>query len=107
MDVELNPNHAEFPLRVLVEDLFRSFAARAAEQGVELIFTPNSQLPEFIESDFQRIREILFDFLENALNATKAGIVDVSVELMDESSLRIEVNDSGTGMEAGQQGELF
>jgi two-component system CitB family sensor kinase len=80
----------------------------AAEQGVELIVTADSHLDASAD-EAQTVLTVLGNLVDNALEAL-LGQPDprrVSVELSDESGLRIVVADTGPGIAADVVNDIF
>jgi two-component system, sensor histidine kinase and response regulator len=62
--------------------------------------------------DAQRVRQVLLNYLSNAVKFTSAGQIDVRVKLKPSrlegfQTLRFEVSDTGIGLSAEQQTKLF
>ena len=74
---------------------------RAEEKDLSLVYEWSSRMPESIESDPSRLRQLLFNLVNNAIKFTERGKIRVLAGL-DESSLpprfRIDVCDSGIGI---------
>ena len=60
-----------------------------------------------IESDDQRLRQILLNLLSNAAKFTEAGKIELSVERNGDGWVRFAVRDTGIGMNAEQVKRLF
>ena len=57
--------------------------------------------------DRQRVRQILVNLVGNALKFTESGEVEVVAARTDDARYRIEVRDTGPGISADQQEEIF
>ncbi|WP_395310259.1 sensor histidine kinase [Mycobacterium sp. AMU20-3851] len=75
--------------------------AQADERGIALTVTEDTQLPSDVVLTGQELVTVLGNLIDNAMDACDRGDpwVEVTV-LQDESTLRITVADSGTGMDA-------
>ena len=60
-----------------------------------------------IESDVQRLRQILLNLLSNAAKFTDNGNIDLTVERRGDGWVRFLVRDTGIGMSPEQIGKLF
>jgi signal transduction histidine kinase/ActR/RegA family two-component response regulator len=80
-----------------INDLFRS---RFDEKKVSLSITIGRFLPTLIQTDPMRLRQILFNLVDNALKFTHTGIVRLSFELSatNRQLMVITVEDTGIGM---------
>ncbi len=107
---KLQTEQIETPLpRVLVEvdSLVRP---RVLGKGVELRTILQSSLPDRIISDPTRLRQILLNLVGNAAKFTEKGRIEVRTRIDrsgNESKLRVEVEDTGSGMTAEQAALLF
>ena len=98
-----------FDLKPVVDDLHHIQSVVAAGKGVGLTVR-GIERPLIGLSDPDRIRQILNNFLSNALKFTAMGGVDVAVETVGEGSARrltLSVTDSGSGMAAETRDNLF
>ena len=99
----LVPELREFPLEDVLEPLVAQSRALAAERGLRLRHVPTRA---WIRSDPQLLRRVLQNFLANALRYTERGEVLIGVR-RNGDRLRIEVHDTGPGIEPTQRGAIF
>ena len=99
----LVPEPRAFPLAEVLEPLVGQFGAIAAERGLQLRFVPTRA---WVRSDPQLLRRVLQNFLANALRYTERGSVLLGVRRHGDA-LRIEVHDTGPGIDAGQCEAIF
>ncbi|MEO1478390.1 MAG: ATP-binding protein, partial [Bacteroidota bacterium] len=106
-EVKLDPQPVA--LRPLVEAAFDLVASRAAGKGLDLVYAPAPSIPEQIETDPTRLRQILVNLLANAVRHTAEGEVVVAVRPEQPGSDRLifEVRDTGEGIPQGVLGQLF
>jgi two-component system sensor histidine kinase/response regulator len=101
----------DFDLRFVVEDAAKLVAHRTDEKGLELAVMVDPQLSSAVRGDPGRIRQVLINMLGNAVKFTDAGEiilkVDVTEERVDALAVRIEVNDTGIGIEPLNLERLF
>ncbi len=101
---------AAFDLRMSIEDVAALVAARAQEKQIELIVRFQPDLPRVLVGDGGRIRQIITNLVGNAVKFTNQGYVLISVSGKVENecaALRIEVTDTGIGMDAEVLGKIF
>ncbi|MBX5237271.1 hybrid sensor histidine kinase/response regulator [Rhizobium sp. NLR22b] len=101
---ELHPRSES--LRKLLESVVEMLAHRAHEKGIEIGATVSSDVPEKMNFDAARLRQVLFNVIGNAVKFTQAGGVFIRVSL-DASNLLITVTDTGPGMTAEEQARVF
>ena len=87
----------------LVNEVVDLVSARAEAKGIEIGIEFVTLIPERIQSDPTRFRQVLLNLLGNAIKFTEEGRIDVRVSCdPDAWSLRIDVEDSGIGMSTEQ-----
>jgi signal transduction histidine kinase len=95
----------------IVHNVAAMMRAPAKAKGLTLSIEHVGPIPETIQSDPLRLRQILANLIGNAIKFTASGGVHVAVELVrDEPKnpmLRFEVTDTGIGMLSETIGKLF
>jgi PAS domain S-box-containing protein len=97
-------------LQRLVLDVASLMRARAMEKGIELHVDFEGRVPETIETDPTRLRQILINLLGNAVKFTDEGQVRIRTLLREEGDapcIQIEVIDTGIGIEDELRERLF
>ena len=108
MDIE----EKEFDLRRNIEELMDLFSLHADEQGVELIYDVDFNLPSMIIGDSLRLKQVLINLISNALKFTRQGEVFVKAALSkqlqnDVIEIIFTVKDTGIGIPAEKLSTLF
>ncbi|MEH2160954.1 MAG: PAS domain S-box protein [Nostoc sp.] len=85
--ITLNLN--SFDLIRLLENLEEMLRFRATSKGLELVFEYTSHLPQYIQTDESKLRQVLLNLLGNAIKFTDTGRV----------ILRVGTGDWGAGEE--------
>lgn len=89
----------------------QSFQHRADEKGILLSMIIETPIPTFIDSDPTKLRQILFNIVDNAVKFTEKGEVIINVKMQSttvgEESLQISVTDQGLGITPEQANTLF
>jgi len=107
--------HALDLLRLL-DDVHALMSAAATAKGLTLDVEPAPDLPRWVLADGQRLRQILFNLIGNAIKFTEQGGVRLTVMarpdaaaagVPDAPGLRFQVRDSGIGMDEALRGRLF
>jgi signal transduction histidine kinase/DNA-binding response OmpR family regulator len=100
-----------FNIRELVEATLKTLALRADEKGLELLCDIDADIPEMIQGDPSRLRQIIINLLGNAIKFTHQGEVGlkVSTESNEGSGriLRFAVSDTGIGIPPEKQKLIF
>ena len=101
----------DFNLRTTVEDVLGQFAERAQTKGLEITGLVHAAVPTGLRGDPGRLRQILTNFVGNAIKFTEQGDVTVQAflekDLADTVVVRFEVTDSGIGISPDVQARLF
>ena len=103
----LNPEPVE--LRPMLEDLIELFSPQLADKPVELSLRLEPDAPEQIRTDRDKLRQILKNFLANAIKFTERGEVRIEVGARAESDrpLALSVIDTGIGIPPDKQEIIF
>ena len=99
----VRPSVTEFALGPLLERLAGEYAPRAAEAGIALRLVPTSR---WTRSDPALLERILRNLIENAIRYTERGCILIGCRQTG-PDLRIDVLDTGIGIPAEQQEEIF
>ncbi len=98
-------------LAQMFEAAHHTFSGVASQKGVRLVQRMDPRIGPAHGLDRLRLRQILNNFLSNAIKFTDHGEVELSAELVDQQPqhdlLRISVRDSGVGMGAAALERLF
>src|SRR5262249_886971 len=114
-------------LRDHLADTLDTLSLRAAQRGLELAHHVRSEVPDALVGDPLRIRQIIYNLVNNAIKFTEKGEVVVAVEVAhaengfegsdaaDEASpgdpsstlLHFRVRDTGIGIPAEKQPLIF
>jgi len=95
-----------------VAEVVSLYRLRAEERGLKLLAAPLGLLPRLIRCDRRRLRQILVNFVSNALKFTDQGQVEVRVCMQDAVAggprrIRFDVVDDGVGMNAEMLARIF
>ncbi|HEX6881545.1 MAG TPA: histidine kinase dimerization/phospho-acceptor domain-containing protein, partial [Terriglobales bacterium] len=97
-------------LKELVEDVTGIVRDRALRKGLKL----DTHIPQpcpIIRTDAARLRQVLINLLTNAIKFTHQGSVTLRVSALSETSrellLTFDVEDTGEGISAADQGVIF
>jgi signal transduction histidine kinase/DNA-binding response OmpR family regulator/HPt (histidine-containing phosphotransfer) domain-containing protein len=105
---KLELERVEFCLREAVEETIEIFAGRAHAKGLELACSIEFDVPGTVRGDPTRLRQVLINFVGNAIKFTDSGEVIVRVRAAGKDGvLRFEVIDTGIGIPAEAQVHIF
>ncbi|MCZ7856485.1 ATP-binding protein [Agrobacterium salinitolerans] len=100
----LNPRAEN--LRRLIESIVEMLAHRAHEKGIEITSFVAPNVPDHLDFDPARLRQVLFNLLGNAVKFTQEGGVVIRARMSDDE-LHITVEDTGPGMSRAEQTRIF
>jgi two-component system sensor histidine kinase/response regulator len=103
----LELERVEFDLREAVEEAIEIFAGRAHAKGLELGCAIDLDVPGTVRGDPMRLRQVLINFVGNAIKFTDSGEVIVRVRAGNDGLLRFEVTDTGIGISDEAQAHIF
>lgn len=107
--LDLAPTALHLPS--LLQSVVEMCKIRAEQKGIEFIYNPSSRLPEGIEADEKRLRQVLINLLGNAIKFTDQGSVTLKVDVLKLSdnrvSLLFQVIDTGVGIAEKDLEKLF
>lgn len=107
-------NISSFDLYGLLDRLQEMLQLRTTAKGLELIFEREPAVPQYINADESKLRQILINLLSNAIKFTETGCVNLRVKSSQPSSLethstflQFEVEDTGPGIKTQELETLF
>lgn len=102
----------DFDLHETIEDAADMVSQDVHKKGIELIVDFGDDIPSRFYGDPLRIRQVVVNFLSNALKFTSSGTISVRVRTARQSEqgttwLRVEVADTGIGIPENKINKLF
>lgn len=101
----------EYELFSVLNDCYNMTKARADAKGLDFEMTIDSKMPSILYGDEVHVRQIINNFLSNAVKYTKQGrvILRMGYEQTEGKQLllKIEVEDSGIGIKESDMDKLF
>ena len=104
---KLDVEQLAFDLRALLESLRQVYGTLADARGLAFTLAVGSEVPQWVWGDPVRVRQVLGNYLSNALKFTERGSVVLSVRAAGTGRLRFEVRDTGPGIAPEVQRRLF
>lgn len=100
-------------LQHIMEDIATHARAEIKSKPIQFQLRLDDDLPQWIEGDRIRLRQIVLNLVSNAIKFTQEGTVELCVQWRpgnvhrERGFLRIDVRDSGIGIDQEAQAELF
>ncbi|MFO0945271.1 MAG: ATP-binding protein [Planctomycetota bacterium] len=107
---KLEVERIHFPLPQVIADVASMMRVRSEAKGLPLAVEFVGPVPENIESDPTRVRQILINLIGNAIKFTEVGCVRIVIrmaELHPTPRIQFEVIDTGIGITLDQKARLF
>lgn len=104
-------NEEAYHFNSLIHDVLSIIEFRLKDKSVKLITEINPNIPRIMIGDELRIRQILINLLNNAVNFTHRGSITLKIVWVsqgdDKGVLEVEVKDTGIGISEENMGKLF
>ena len=107
-------NTRSIDLYHVLDDMEEMFALRAKNKRLLLTFDCDADVPQYIRTDEGKLRQILTNFLSNAIKFTENGGVTLKVEIYPLKSgqarnvnLQFSISDTGIGIAPEELDKLF
>jgi CheY-like chemotaxis protein len=98
-------------LRDLIEGVVRLIGIQSHPKNLEVTAYIDPAVPDYVQVDAGRLRQILLNIFGNAVKFTQAGEIALSVQAIahdsDTTTLRFEIRDSGIGIPEDRLHTLF
>jgi len=96
-----------FTLREPLVGVYQSYRTMAEVKGLEMQLVIEDDLPVHVTGDPMRLRQILTNFVTNAIKFTDRGSVRIEASAESGGVLRLAVTDTGAGVDPTTQARLF
>jgi signal transduction histidine kinase len=100
-----------FDVAALLQDVRSVTEISARKKGLEYSINIDDAIPATIEGDPARIKQVLVNFVSNAVKFTNDGTVRISVKSVTDASgasaIRFDVRDTGIGIDEEAKSRLF
>ncbi|MFK8185498.1 MAG: ATP-binding protein [Phormidesmis sp.] len=107
--LSLMPSSLHLP--ALLQSVVEMCKIKAEQKRIDLIYQPSPHLPEGVNADEKRLRQVLINLLGNAIKFTDAGSITLQVDVLTQSenqvSLLFQVIDTGVGIAEENLTQLF
>ena len=101
----------DFNLRNSIAEIMEIPSISAHEKGLEFAYYIAPEIPSLIKGDPGRLRQILVNYINNAIKFTSKGEIDINISLERETedniTLKFKVRDTGIGISSADVKKLF
>jgi PAS domain S-box-containing protein len=102
---------AEFSIEDCIEEALLPLALKAQQEGIELVWNISEDLPELVQGDATRLRQVLMNLTGNALKFTSQGQVAIEAReaagRQSEVVLHFAISDTGIGIPEDKRKKIF
>ncbi|MFT5089480.1 MAG: PAS domain S-box-containing protein [Candidatus Latescibacterota bacterium] len=109
LELEIRPTDAH----AVFNDMVAIFSQKVSEQGLGFLIEIDASVPQALELDEVRLRQILINLIGNAVKFTKKGHVRLFIRAVPDAEnerqidLYIDVEDTGIGIAIAEQNKIF
>lgn len=96
-----------FNLETCIKEIVTIFEIQSKLKNIELSYFIDQNVPTLIYTDQQRLKQIFFNLLGNALKFTFKGSIRIKICLLPLNLLQFKVKDTGIGIAEEDQAKLF
>ncbi len=108
---KLEIEQIDFSLSQMLGETVKVLSMRAHQKGLELAWRVAPEIPEWVNGDENRLRQVLVNLIGNAVKFTERGEITVEVEKEAEDGrelmMHFRVRDTGIGIAKEKQAIVF
>ena len=108
---EMQLETLDFEIESSIEEIADILASSAQSKGLELAIFIHPDVPQYLQGDISRLRQILLNLTNNAIKFTSQGEITIEVGTISEDDtstiLNFAVIDTGIGIPLAAQTKLF
>lgn len=104
-------DNAPFEIREVVKGIVRLLEFRTKQKNIKIIVNIDEDIPNTLNGDAVRLKQILLNLLENAVKFTNQGHVKIQVSILKKTDsffdLQFMVEDTGIGIPENKLSDIF
>jgi CHASE2 domain-containing sensor protein/nitrogen-specific signal transduction histidine kinase/DNA-binding NarL/FixJ family response regulator len=108
---KLELHNTDFDFSYFLTGVVEMCRIRALQKDISFVYQPDIQLPQGINADEKRLRQVLINLLGNAIKFTENGGVTFTIKILKAGEninrIRFQVEDTGVGMTPEQVTKIF
>ncbi|MBW1863161.1 MAG: response regulator, partial [Deltaproteobacteria bacterium] len=108
---QLDFEEIDFDLELLAYDVCEMIRPKIGSKPIELLYHIGDNIPSMVKSDPTRFRQVLTNLIGNAPKFTKAGEIELSLDIEEEEDDRIKIHakirDTGIGIPEDKLSTIF
>lgn len=103
---QLKVRHNHYNFHWFIQQITDIYKRRCDTKEISFQVHKNQELPQYVQGDENRLRQVLFHLLDNAVKFTEQGSVTLSIEVLN-GKMRFKVGDTGQGIPPDQFEKIF
>jgi len=104
---QINLTKKRFSAQKLIRDIQKEYSYKASSKGIELRVDPAISKEDYsIFNDDQRLKQVLINFVGNAIKFTEEGLIEIGFRTI-ENTIQFYVKDTGIGIPVKYHQEIF
>ncbi|MDP4145002.1 MAG: PAS domain S-box protein [Bacillota bacterium] len=108
---KLELREEQFSAYKLLNKLTEYFRIQAENKGIKFISSVDRKIPNILIGDFERLNQVLFNLLGNAIKFTERGSIQINVKLIgitnNNAQIKFSISDTGIGIPKEQFHYIF
>lgn len=108
---KINLELVEFQLPELLASTLKSLSFKAHQNGLELVYAIDPQLPATLIGDPGKLRQVMTNLVGNAIKFSTEGVVSIEVRQLpggtSQAAIYFSVTDNGIGIAQEKQATIF
>ena len=102
------PNkNQEINLNQFINQLIQPYLRITQNKSIEIIVNTAANLPDSILANEKLLLQTMRSILDNAVNFTESGEIEIQLLLVDKNTIRFVIRDSGNGISQEILGDIF
>ncbi len=91
----------------IADGIYKNFRHQAEQKGLKFNVILDQNLPKTIETDSQRLDQVIKNLMSNAIKFTAKGEINFSIKNHFQGNIAIEIQDTGIGIPKEKQESIF
>lgn len=90
----------------MLNEVYKMVRQQAILKSIKVELNIENDIPEYITSDENRIRQIILNLIQNALKFTHKGSIKINCSYSDQDKILLAIRDTGIGIKPHNLGKL-
>lgn len=100
-----------FALEQVMWSVVKAFDYKSEQNGIPVSLYIDRGIPQYVKGDPQRLTQVIYNLLDNAMKFTPKGRIDIKINLLEKDAekcvLEFKVADTGIGIPADHLAQIF